>query len=426
MNFGGSNYVIIQKLITYLQVIELLVKMGNVFFVVKIALGIGKFLDSKSKYTILCIGRTGFNEDVVSMHTYSSSINYLIIPKTLFTSIFKCFFSNVSYKDIHTKYYERDDLKVPRDKYRRYINKFLNMLFKDKKFSAILSGNYVYAWQQEIAAACLAKEVPFIVLHKEGMTTKNNYNDLVKTYTNNKFIGSKMLVYNQNIKKAFLKSKIKGLDADIVKVTGAPRLDRYFKIGQKGKNIVFFSFYLKDKIRHVNLTYGQKKECLEIAKNFHIEIMKIALSDKNSSIIIKTKEGSKYYQYVREIARENDFLNIKNLLITSKGDSFDFINDSSCVIGFNSTTLVEGVIARKTIISPNFSKYGILDFFEKYPELVNYANESNGIKTSVQIPEKHQKKIENIRKNFLKEFIDNDDGKSSKLSEKIILNLLRK
>ncbi len=406
------------------NIIELSVRLNFAYLTVKIALIKSTFINTNSNCTVICLGRPIFNEDILTMSELSGRINYHIIPKEVFIAIFNYFLHDIPRDGIHTKYHKITDYEKQKLQYRKYLDRMFNIFSRVIKVDAVISGNYVYAWQQEIAQICLNKGIPFVVLQKEGLTSQNNYLDAIKTYTNNRFIGTKLLVYNNNIKNAFLQLKVKGLTSEMITTVGPPRLDRYFSIKPNGKGLVFFSFHVKSKINHFEIDKEIQVEYVERAKKFHIQIMKFALRNKDIRVVIKTKESQRYYDDVINIAKENNFINLKNLFITNKANTYELIENSSCVIGFNSLVLIEGLIANKTLITTKPLTGGVSGYFDEFPSLINYANNCYDIENFFYRGNKNNNN-ESHKNSFLKEFIYKNDGKSSQRAEDSIVNTIK-
>jgi len=283
---------------------------------------------------------------------------------------------------------------------------FLRELLKVIQVDAILTANYVYAWQQELAVICDEMNIPVVILFKEGISPlysgidnrQNAYDLLVKYYTNNRFLGSKLLVYNENIRDAFIRANIEGLNKNAVETVGIPRFDRYFRLKKNGKDIVFFSFSIEDKARHLGLDKEVLCDYLEKQEKFHIEVMKYAKSYPDKNVIIKTKSNTKYLNYTKKIAIENGCSKLNNLVITNKGNVYDYIKNSYAVIGYNSTVLLEALAAGRLIINPDFREGIVCDFFEEYPNLANYA--------------KNMEDIHNVISSIVVDTVNNDDLKS--------------
>jgi len=415
---------VIRMLVVKTKIVELLVSFNLTYAMSRIVISVSTFINVNSPYTVLCFGRPIFDEDINALSGFSSRINYVIIPKFLMLSIFKCFLSDILRPGIHIKYHEINGFSEDKLEYRRYMDTLFNRLLLSIPFDAVLSGNYVYAWQQEVAKNCLDRGIPFIVLYKEGLTTNGNDISYMTRYTNNNFIGTKLLVYNKRIEQAILKLQVKNLNEDNVESIGIPRLDRYFKIKSKGKSLVFFSFYIEDKIRHLELSEDIIGQYVEDAKNFHIEVMKFAVRNSNINVIIKTKSSEIYYNYVYDIAKSMNVDGIDNLVITSEGEAYDFIKDSLCVIGYNSTVLLEGVIANRIIITPDFDSNVVDDFFKNYRELVNYARTRSDIEKYI-YNDNYPSNKKHIRQKFIKNFSSISDGSVSLKVEKSIIRTIQ-
>jgi hypothetical protein len=91
------------------------------------------------------------------MSELSGRINYHIIPKEVFIAIFNYFLHDIPRDGIHTKYHKITDYEKQKLQYRKYLDRMFNIFSRVIKVDAVISGNYVYAWQQEIAQICLNK-----------------------------------------------------------------------------------------------------------------------------------------------------------------------------------------------------------------------------------------------------------------------------
>ena len=419
----------LKKLLIYLtsktKFFSFCVRLNLFYLLASIAILISIKFQAKSKYTVLCLGRPIFNDDINSLFKFSGLINYHIIPKEFFTSIFNFFLKGMLRPRIHPEYYSIVGFEDQKVEYREFLEKVFDKLLNKINFDAVLSANYVYAWQQEIASLCVNRSIPFIILHKEGMTSKDNYLAHSKSYTNNFFIGSKILVYNNNMKTALIESEIQNLNKNNIEIVGVPRFDSYFSYrGNIGKNITFFSFMIEDKLRSYDLSLKKIQEFQYQADKFHLEVMKIALQNRENKLIIKTKSTERYLDYVKTLANNNNFNNIDNLIITETGDTSELIRESFCVLGFNSSVLIEALILERKIITPAFDESIVDGYFDDYPELVNYANTFEDI--NAHLSDTNEKSLnQNSRKAFLEEYIYKTDGKASTLAEEKIINTIK-
>lgn len=422
---------IVSKISSYFvrhtNIISISVRVNFPLLTALLYLLVSKHLNRGECYKVLCIGRTIFNEDIKTMELYGTKITYVVIPKEVFIQTFANFISRTDLFD-HTGYYTKRMHNKEKRKYYLYLKKVFMYFRKMIHFDAVLSGNYVYSWQQEFAKVCEENGIPFIVLHKEGMAPESSYLQLVKFYTNCKFIGSKLLVYNNNMKDALLESNIVGIDEDKIEVVGVPRLDKYIRETSTTNNsVVFFSFYPEDKFRHIVLDQEKMVQIISKSIDFHKQVIAFAYNNKNINVIIKTKANSRYLQFVQKIKNDYMIAPIENLSITSSINSFELIKDSKAIIGFNSTTLIEGVLANKIIISPWFGKLLVNDdwnYFKAYPELVRYMNNTRDLEEILSQSNNVVSYNDQTRFDFLESYISNPDGNASVRAEKSIIDTI--
>ena len=164
------------------KIVEFLSGIKAYSLISRIALYSSRKIDNDSSYNVVCIGRMIFDEDIEEISRHSGKVNYLIIPKIIFISIFNYHFHRIKFD--HVNYHKDDNLVEEKRAYKKFLEKFLICLFNKVNVDAIMSANYVYVWQQELAAISLEKKIPFIVLHKEGMTSPSEYKNLVNTTIN--------------------------------------------------------------------------------------------------------------------------------------------------------------------------------------------------------------------------------------------------
>lgn len=384
------------------------------------------------RYTVLCLRRSVFTDDIKAMVKYSGRIKYLILNRGDLKRVLFHFLPKKTLEGLTEDNYHQGGIPDScRLRYKDYLRTVWPYLLKRLKFQAVFAGNVGYVEQQELAALCEELRFPFIVLHKEGMAVQDQYTEYAKIYRTRIFIGSKILFYNKNIKQALFSIGLPGLTEEKSVVVGIPRLDEYFDMApprREVKTVTFFSFYPHDKMRYLVNDEEAKKKIFERSANFHKLVMEFAQNHPGISVVIKTKFAEHYLKYVEDI-RDSLFIDVpENLFITNTANTTELIRNSDAVIGFNSTTLVEAIVASRLVISPYFGDFipdKSWDYFAKYPELISYAKTGHQLAELILRPENFMRVSAERKTAFLKELIFTPDGKACQRAEDEIIKLIR-
>ena len=257
-------------------------------------------------------------------------------------------------------------------------------------------------------------------LFAEGVSPQAAYDMLVAKYTNNCFIGDRLIVYNDRIKQGFANVPVPGITPEIVEAVGIPRFDRYFRLGEAGSSIVFFSFNFEDKARHLGLAQDVFEKYQARTREFHIEVLRFAAAHPQRRVIVKTKNNLKYLRYVQDLAAEMGLSGLPNLTMTNQGDVLELIKDAHAVIGFNSTTLLEAFAARRIVMSADFRWGPVRDYFDEHPGLPNYVTTAQDMEAVLARSSKGRPLDDPQLYPLLYERIHVPDGKASARAEAAI------
>lgn len=312
---------------------------------------------------ILYISRPIFDQDIEVLKKNSTELNYLKIDKFIFTKLFYSIFN--LRPNIHRDYHLFTDINNEKNKYYNLLNKIFVKIFQKLNIKIIISSNYVYCWQQEFAKLSIKLKIPFIVLLKEGILPESELNLVWEKYSNKKFIGTKLFVYNELIKKSLINSKVINLNQNNIVVTGIPRLKELIEFRQNNKNynetnnkILFLSFFVQDKIRHLNLDKFLIKKLETESKQFHINVIKFAINNSDYDLIIKTKNSPKYINYIYNIFDQNKLQITPNIKINYEDSSINLVKESKFIItSATSTSLFESLLMNKIVCVPKFTYF---------------------------------------------------------------------
>jgi len=224
MVFGKifRGFMFIYKEILLMKIFELSYQINSPSLSAIILYLKAKPLNNGKKYRVLCLGRSIFFSDVMALVKYGKNIQYLYFHKLLIGKLVRYFIPEINrqkgtnkkintslipgYDEAETQediggeygvtYHVDPTFEKGKEKSYNYILKMMPILKKFLKFDAVMSGNYVYADQQEFIKICEENNIPVIILYKEGLP--HYWFDPSVTPVNAvcKFIGSKILFVN--------------------------------------------------------------------------------------------------------------------------------------------------------------------------------------------------------------------------------------
>lgn len=389
-----------------------------------------KNVNESGSYKILCLRRSIFMDDVAAMAKFSGKLHYLALSRNIIQGIFWRFLEAKNERDLHYQnYYSDTHYQDGITRYHDYLKKLVPELKKIIGFDAIFSGNFVYVEQQELAQVCKELQIPFVVLHKESLTV-GVYKDAADLHKGCRFIGDKMMVYNDKVKEQLTElENVGGLSKDLFVVVGAPRIDYLFKETEAAstqKQVVFFSSIPTMRFSRLFDDKNFLSVLEKRAEDFHVWAMQFARKNPDIKVVIKTKVAQYYLDHPKKIFSKYFDGEISNLDITSKGNPADLIKKSIAVCAFNSMTQIEALVINKPVIS---AYYGDLipdqpwDYFGEFPGLVQYAKSYDEFEKLV-LNSSEIKPDSNLKESFLQRFIGFTDGNSSKRAEDEIIKVI--
>lgn len=390
-----------------------------------------KNINTRGKYKVLCLRRTIFMDDVKAMAKFSGQLHYVALSRNIIQGIFWHFVDTNGKKDLHYQdYHSGKYYQEGIQKYYEFLKKLIPELQKRIKFDVIFSGNFVYVEQQELARVCKELSIPFIILHKEGLTA-GLYKDSAELYNGCKFVGDKVMIYNEKVRESFLAlDDLSDVSDDSFVVVGPPRIDYLFnddiKISPK-KQIVLFSSIPTMRFSRIFKDKGILDKIGQRSEDFHRWAMQFAIDHPDIKVIIKTKVAKYYLQYPKKIFKKYFKQGIPNLEITSAGNPSELIMSSMAICAFSSMTQIEAIVIDQPVIS---AYYGDLvtaqpwDYFGEYPGLVKYAKNYTEFESDVLNYKNLRNRDENMKEAFLQRFIGFTDGQSSQRAEEEIIKVI--
>jgi len=383
--------------------------------------------------------RQGFLEDVEESFASSSDFEVLCWPS--FT--LKAFAAAILSPKLDHNNYLTDDESIEATKlaYRRFLADVWRHYTKHKPVDVVLTGNFAYFTERELATALEEAGTAFIALHKENVRPPRRVKDywfMLYKERRGKFTGRKVLVYNDVERELEISSGI--AQPQGIVVTGAPRLDKLHRWrrahagqanGKSRPNILFFAFSRQDK-----LTAIQRKKAAGVPGNMeamqgewgklswgdfcvdtHRAIVDLARERPHIDVIVKSKGQSRKLTDIMQILDDIEEPLPENLKFIPGGDPFDLITAADVIVGFNTTGLLEAIAAGKPVIVPMFGEAreeSMQDLIIDLGEAVEYAPSPDELKQiicrHVEQPAPLSSELPVPARKTLSYWVGNDDG----------------
>ena len=239
----------------------------------------------------------------------------------------------------------------------------------------VLTGNFAYYAEQEMAAALEELGTPFVTLMKENLKTPGLeafYEDLYR-HRRLPFAGSLIATYNE-VERA-IQVRAGSFPADGIHVVGMPRLDavharRRADAGSRREGaprVLFMSFgensgspFISRK-GHRGPELEQMPPELEavqwprLVEACHGAIVRLAEQRPDLDVVLKAKNSARSLDLL-ERQFGAGFRPPANLRLIAGGDPGELIAGADVLCGFNSTTVLEGVAADVPVVVPAFAE----------------------------------------------------------------------
>ena len=297
------------------------------------------------KKNILCLYRESFIKDIDALRLYGKN-NYIVVTAG-FTRFQKAWLPPAL---VEQTFYQKKLENYPEavSKSQRYAETLYQLLDRKFTINGFLTGNFDYWQDHYFKIVAKRNKVPFLVLSREHPVIPEVSNIVRARYekANYQFYGDAIAVAGKSTFDVIKQSKTI-CDQDDVRITGLPRYDDWRAV-VKDKPL--------DQRRYVTLLtftngYFADETFKEVLLNF-CEISRF-YRGKNVEFVVKTKDRVDT-QMVKHLIE-----NIKvsyNLIISDVINLFELLPDSKLVIGYNSLSLVEGLMSGAQIVIPSWGQ----------------------------------------------------------------------
>ena len=337
-------------------------------------------------------------------------------------------------------------LKINKDYNINFLSLIIKVIYKIRKFDLCLTCNIAYNSEREWIGIIEKENIPFVAIHKEFTIIDERQ---INGYTihwkkKKKFLGTRVLVANEQAKKIMVKSKI--ADAEKVNICGLLRSDFLFEnqIKSKKDSLVLFSFGhltgpFKGKldIRDHYFSKNSDKGFVKLFEEVHRIFMEFAVSHPDLEFFIQPKnwENKGWINEIKDVCNRYlkvDINSIKNLKIIKKSAQ-ELMKNSILNICLNSTVALESRIMERNTLLPVFEEAKkkhkknlyFADFFDLFFLAKSKTQFKKLIQKAIQKELVHAKNYKRL-KLMSSYYLGNNDGKCYIRINKILNEIINK
>lgn len=287
-----------------------------------------------------------FEHDIEALEAASPEWNWRVVNLDLFAREA----TRVMGEEVteHLGAYARPHLAERRAEYRRRLASLLEDLYLERPFDAFVVPSDSYFYLRDAPEACAALGVPFLVVQKETTIAPWNMEVGTKALREHApLIARHMTVCSERHREYWERS---GAPRERMTITGQPRFDFYADMprerlpyGDDGPIILFFS-YLPD-FYHPGMV-GSEGGAIwqELLDRTEEELW--ALAAEGYRVLVKPHPLQPFRVEERRIrARVGELYGTKVFVLDGALDSRRLIAGSDIAVGFQSTVLIEAMVA---------------------------------------------------------------------------------
>ncbi len=317
--------------------------------------------------SVLLLPKAGFTEDMRAVFADAPGYTLWTLDRMLVKAVFAAFLP-VTIDDMN---YVSDDPAVEDGKrrLRAFWRRVLRHLRRSVPLDVMMTGNFSYAAEQELAAALEAEGTRVVVVHKECLKSPGLAAFYTRVYRERKGPFQGTVICSYNVVERDIQVAAGIVPQARTRVVGMPRMDRLFHLppGRRSERptILVFSLNAKTGLPMIGRKTAERFErldpdlerlnCRTLAREVHQAACRVARANPDVSVLIKTKGDVQSLHNVRDYLDGGDGLP-PNLKIVHGGDLIELIRAADVVCSFNSTTLFEALALDLPIVLPWFAE----------------------------------------------------------------------
>jgi hypothetical protein len=410
--------------------------------------------ESHARRRVLLLPRAGLNDDVLSTLRGIESIEVVTLPRRVLKAIAAAFLpgevDDNNYASISP------GVRAAMGRYRAFLTRFWRAFDPCRRIDAVVSGNFGYYAERELAAALEALGVPFVALHKENSWSPGSQAFWGRIYHERRgpFLGRRILVYSPIERDLQVGAGI--ADPDRIEVVGMPRLDavhrwRAANLGQTPTPTVLFASFpidvsmpvLKEmpterghrRGRHIVAIEeeAQHFDLAELCYSAHRAVLELAATCPDITVLVKTKGRARDRAALPKLFCVGDERDLpRNMRVVHGGSPLSLIVEAAVVGGLHSTLLLEALAAGRPVVVPWYGE--VLDpvisryVFDLGPAVIRTSSGkqfTERLKELAMARTSVPKALPSETLQVLREWLGNDDGRAGERAAAAILSVIK-
>ena len=257
------------------------------------------------------------------------------------------------------------------ERFRAFLARMLPFFMRRIGAQAVIGANFWYRQDIHWGAAAQLAGFPYVVLFRESLkTSETEQRALIERCRRlGRFEGELILTHNETARAALLTSGY--AQPGQVESTGALRLSRFIRRCLTERPVrrpsgarptaALFSFAAGISLNALGIPPWPSNRYagwVRLFERTHSAFAEAAMQVPDARFVIKTKSEDRWDDFIRQAiaSRGMDLARMPNLVVTDKVEPSELMLESSVVISFASTVILEAGLAGKRVIIPDFEE----------------------------------------------------------------------
>ena len=327
--------------------------------------------------TLLLLPKTGGTEDVLATLAGRGDVGLRLaaLDRAEIKAAFRALIGD-GHERLRDVDYRPDDadLAAAKARYREFLVPVMQRLKRERDLAGVVSANVTYYAERELAAACEAVGLPFLVLHKESIRSPRQREAFTRAYAlrTGPFTGRSVATYNRDERDA----QVAGGVVTDATVVGCPRIDALHRWRERraaaardgatpaGGPIVLFAIDHRagswtpfdGEPDGAATEWADAPRWEELARTTEAAFVDLAGRYPNHPFVLKAKVGRGVEQLRRRLATHLPGGLPANVTVVTSGTATELIGEAAVLIAFNSTVIAEGLAAGVPVVVPEWAE----------------------------------------------------------------------